>query len=162
MKRILIAGFLFSCLSLSACKTTNGVKKGEENVSTTSGSCREDSVQYFNDVVKNKVYFATDRDSLNDEALMIVKNQADWLKKYGYGATVEGHCDERGTREYNLALGERRANNVKRELGKNGVDCSTIRTVSYGKERPEVMGSNEEAYAMNRRAVTIPDSKIGE
>jgi len=159
MKRVLIAGFLISCMSLTACKTTNGIKKGETDLNgSTSSSYKENSTQYFNEVIKNKVYFATDRDSLTDEAIATLGSQAEWLKKYNRHATIEGHCDERGTREYNIALGERRANNVKRELVKNGVECGKIKTVSYGKERPEVEGSDENAWAMNRRGVTVVDS----
>jgi peptidoglycan-associated lipoprotein len=164
MKRVLLTGLLFSSLFLSACKTTNGIKRNcdDKNIDSTVGSYKEDSIQYFNDVIKNKVYFATDRDSLTEDAMMTVSSQAEWLKKHRHGATIEGHCDERGTREYNLALGERRANNVKRKLVEQGVSFNRIKTISYGKERPEVEGSNEEAYSMNRRAVTIPESEMSE
>jgi peptidoglycan-associated lipoprotein len=165
MKRVLIAGLLVSSVFFSACKTTNGIKRcgsKDDSMSSTVGSYKEDSIQYFNEVIKNKVYFATDRDELTEDAMMTVSSQAAWLQKHRHGATVEGHCDERGTREYNLALGERRANNVKRELVKHGISSNKVKTVSYGKERPEVEGSNDEAYAMNRRAVTIPESYMGE
>jgi peptidoglycan-associated lipoprotein len=153
MKRYLIAGLLASCLSLSACKTTGGMKhhgKGE------LGDMNENSVGYFCNVIKNKVYFSTNKDDLNSESVTTLDNQASWLNKNTrYKATIEGHCDERGTREYNLALGERRANMVKRELVKNGVNHTRLTTVSFGKERPEANGSTEEAWAMNRRAVTV-------
>ena len=163
MKRVLITGLLFSSLFLSACKTTNGIKRNcHEKKDSTIGSYKEDSIEYFNEVIKNKVYFATDRDELTEDALATTASQAAWLVKHRHNATIQGHCDERGTREYNLALGERRANNVKRKLVEHGVSHSKIKTVSYGKERPEVEGSTEEAYALNRRAVTIPETGINE
>ena len=89
------------------------------------------------------------------EAQQILARQADWLRRYpNVTVTIEGHCDERGTREYNLALGERRAQAVKNVLVAMGIPASRISTISYGKERPAVVGSSEEAYAQNRRAVT--------
>ena len=84
-----------------------------------------------------------------------IKRQAEWLRRYGNVAvTIEGHCDERGTREYNLALGERRAQAAKNVLVALGIPAARISTISYGKERPAVPGSADEAYAQNRRAVT--------
>jgi peptidoglycan-associated lipoprotein len=85
-----------------------------------------------------------------------LQTQAQWLARYPNArVTLEGHADERGTRDYNLALGERRANAAKNYLASLGVDASRIQTVSYGKERPQALGSNEEAWAQNRRAVTV-------
>jgi peptidoglycan-associated lipoprotein len=85
-----------------------------------------------------------------------LERQAAWLKKHGkLSITVEGHADERGTREYNLALGERRANSVKNYLTSLGVAAKRIETISYGKERPAVMGSNESSWSQNRRSVTV-------
>ena len=82
--------------------------------------------------------------------------QAAWLQKYpNVRVTVEGHCDERGTREYNLALGDRRANSAKNYLVARGVSASRITVISYGKERPAALGSDEASYAQNRRAVTV-------
>ena len=155
MKRIVITTLLISCLSLSACKTTNGVH-GKKDESGKMGNLKENSPEYFNSVVKNKIYFSTNKHDLTSEAVSTLSAQASWLNtNHRYKATIEGHCDERGTREFNLALGERRANMTKRELVKNGVECKRLKTISYGKERPEVDGSNEESWAMNRRAVTI-------
>ena len=154
MKRIVITTLLISCLSLSACKTTNGVH-GEKDDSGKIGNLKENSPEYFNSIVKNKIYFSTNKDDLTSEAISTLSAQASWLNaNHKYKATIEGHCDERGTREFNLALGERRANMTKRELVKNGVECKRLKTISYGKERPEVDGSNEAVWAMNRRAVT--------
>ena len=103
----------------------------------------------------DRVFFAFDRSDITPEAQEILARQADWLRRYpNVTVTIEGHCDERGTREYNLALGERRAQAVKNVLVASGIPASRITTISYGKERPAVVGSSEEAYAQNRRAVT--------
>jgi peptidoglycan-associated lipoprotein len=103
----------------------------------------------------DRVFFAFDRSDISPEAQQILERQADWLRRYpNVTVTIEGHCDERGTREYNLALGERRAQAVKNVLVAMGIPASRISTISYGKERPAVVGSSEEAYAQNRRAVT--------
>jgi len=103
----------------------------------------------------DRVFFAFDRSDITPEAQEILARQADWLRRYpNVTVTIEGHCDERGTREYNLALGERRAQAVKNVLAASGIPASRISTISYGKERPAVVGSSEEAYAQNRRGVT--------
>jgi len=103
----------------------------------------------------DRVFFAFDRSDITPEAQQILARQADWLRRYpNVTVTIEGHCDERGTREYNLALGERRAQAVKNVLGAMGIPAARVSTISYGKERPAVPGSSEEAYAQNRRAVT--------
>ncbi|MEJ0062147.1 MAG: peptidoglycan-associated lipoprotein Pal [Alphaproteobacteria bacterium] len=106
--------------------------------------------------VGDRVFFGTDKSDLTAEATATLDRQAAWLKKYpAKSVTVEGHADERGTREYNLALGERRASSVKNYLVAAGVDASHVTTISYGKERPAVVGSNEAAWAQNRRGVTV-------
>jgi peptidoglycan-associated lipoprotein len=103
----------------------------------------------------DRVFFAFDRADITPEARETLTRQADWLRRYpNVTVTIEGHCDERGTREYNLALGERRAQAAKNVLVASGIPASRISTISYGKERPAVVGSTEEAYAQNRRAVT--------
>ncbi|MGA7259787.1 MAG: peptidoglycan-associated lipoprotein Pal [Stellaceae bacterium] len=103
----------------------------------------------------DRVFFAFDRSDITPESQQILEGQAEWLRRYpNVTVTIEGHCDERGTREYNLALGERRAQAVKNVLVALGIPASRISTISYGKERPAVVGSTEEAYAQNRRAVT--------
>jgi len=106
--------------------------------------------------VGDRVFFAFDKSDLSTEAQATLDRQAAWLKKYSNAKiTVEGHADERGTREYNLALGERRATAAKNYLVAAGIAAARISTVSYGKERPAVVGSNEAAWAQNRRAVTV-------
>ncbi len=106
--------------------------------------------------VGDRVFFGYDQFNLMAPAREILERQAVWLKKYpAVTLTVEGHCDARGTREYNLALGERRAQSVKDYLISLGVDPSRIATISYGKERPEELGNNEAAWAQNRRGVSV-------
>lgn len=106
--------------------------------------------------IGDRVFFGYDRYDLTPEAQQILTAQAEWMKRYpNVRLSIEGHCDERGTREYNLALGERRANSVKSFMTGQGVDASRINTISYGKERPAVMGSTEDAYAQNRRGVSV-------
>ena len=106
--------------------------------------------------VGDRVFFAFDKYNLTPEARRTLERQAAWLQRFpSVTATIEGHCDERGTREYNLALGERRANAAKAYLVALGVDANRLSTISYGKERPEALGSNEAAWAQNRRAVTV-------
>lgn len=106
--------------------------------------------------VGDRVFFGFDSSVLSGEAQSTLERQAAWLKANdNLEITIEGHCDERGTREYNLALGERRANAVRQYLIRLGVDADRISTISYGKERPAVLGSTESAWAQNRRAVTV-------
>lgn len=105
--------------------------------------------------VGDRVFFETDSTDLTPSARTTLENQAAWLAQYtALGVTIEGHADERGTREYNLALGERRANSVKNYLVALGVAPSRITVLSYGKERPAVPGSNDMAWSQNRRGVT--------
>jgi peptidoglycan-associated lipoprotein len=107
-------------------------------------------------VSSDTVHFDTDQYDIDPTARTILDSQAQWLSKYpNVRITIEGHCDERGTREYNLALGDRRANAAKNYLAERGVDPSRINTISYGKERPIALGSDDASYAQNRRAVTV-------
>lgn len=106
--------------------------------------------------VGDRVFFDLDKYELKADAQGVLKKQAAWLGAYkSVKISVEGHCDERGTREYNIALGERRANSVKDYLVALGVSAARIQTVSYGKEKPVAMGHNEAAWAQNRRGVTV-------
>lgn len=106
--------------------------------------------------VGDRVFFDYDRHELTAEARGTVEKQAEWLKRYStLNVLVEGHCDERGTREYNLALGERRATAVRNYLIALGVDASRLQTISYGKERPAVLGSDDASWAQNRRGVLV-------
>jgi peptidoglycan-associated lipoprotein len=111
---------------------------------------------FVTSIRSDRVLFDTDRFNIDAEDQAILQSQSEWLARYPNARVViEGHCDERGTRDYNLALGERRANSAKNYLASLGVDASRIQTVSYGKERPQNAGSDASAWAQNRRAVTI-------
>lgn len=106
--------------------------------------------------VGDRVFFGYDQIDLSGEARSTLERQAAWLKQYpSVNITVEGHADERGTREYNLALGEKRANSTKSYLMSLGVDSTRINTISYGKERPAVPEASASAWSQNRRAVTV-------
>lgn len=122
---------------------------GAENVG--SGS-QEDLATNVGD----RVFFAYDSSSLTPEAISQLGLQAQWMRQYpSVNVTIEGHADERGTREYNIALGDRRANAVKNYLVSLGVGSNRVQTISYGKERPEILGDNAEGWAKNRRGVTV-------
>ncbi|MDX2049754.1 MAG: peptidoglycan-associated lipoprotein Pal [Rickettsiaceae bacterium] len=112
----------------------------------------------FEKNIGDRVYFALDKHQLSQEAIEQLDRQIAWLNagtRSKILILVEGHCDDRGTREYNLALGEKRAYAVKSYLIAQGVDASRIEITSYGKEKPAVLGDTEEAYRLNRRAVTV-------
>lgn len=112
-------------------------------------------IMEFEKEIGNRVFFSYDSSSLSHEAKETLTRQATWLKSYPtFNMAVEGHCDERGTKEYNIALGEKRADSMKHFLVNHGVDSNRIETVSYGKERPAVMGDSEAAWSQNRRGVT--------
>ena len=108
--------------------------------------------------VGDRVFFGYDSSDLDSDALELLQDQVAWLKQNkDVSVTIEGHCDERGTREYNLALGEKRAQAVKNYLIGLGINPDRVSTISYGKERPAVVGSNDGAWAQNRRSVTLVD-----
>ena len=161
-------------LALSACRNpdrfgggdagANGAAGGVgANGITTSGlgdPSNPASVAYFNQSVGDRVLFVVDQSTLTDEARATLTGQALWLKANAdYAIIVEGHADEQGTREYNIALGARRADAVKNYLIAQGVAGGRIQTVSYGKERPIAICSEEACYAQNRRAVTVLSMK---
>ena len=118
--------------------------------------CESREARDFMSNAEDRVFFAYDSSSLSNNAVEALQTQVKWLKKNDkVDVIVQGYCDERGTREYNLALGERRANAVKQYLISQGISANRISTISYGKERPAVLGSNEAAWAQNRRAITV-------
>ena len=129
----------------------------EGTITETSGSgivsgSQEDLIVNVGD----RVFFGYDSSDLDSDALELLQDQVAWLKQNSdVSITIEGHCDERGTREYNLALGEKRAQAVKNYLIGLGINPDRVSTISYGKERPAVVGSNDGAWAQNRRSVTI-------
>ena len=120
------------------------------------------SIAYFNQTVGDRVLFAVDQSTLTPEARAILTAQAQWLlQNPGYAAIIEGHADEQGTREYNLALGAKRAAAVQNFLISQGVPAGRLKTISYGKERPLEICSEEACYAKNRRAVTVLSAGAG-
>jgi peptidoglycan-associated lipoprotein len=148
-------------LGLAACSSSeqqpaaSGAPQTLGGPGTGSRTAVPGSQQDLEASAGDRVFFAFDRSDITPEARETLTRQADWLRRYpNVTVTIEGHCDERGTREYNLALGERRAQAAKNVLVALGIPASRISTISYGKERPAVVGSTEEAYAQNRRAVT--------
>jgi len=156
-----IVGLLGALLMFAACSSTppetpppgppGGPPSGAGSRNIVPGSQQDLEAS-----AGDRVFFAFDRADISPEARQILVRQADWLRRYpNVTVTIEGHCDERGTREYNLALGERRAQAAKNVLVASGIPASRISTISYGKERPAVVGSSEESYAQNRRAVTV-------
>lgn len=169
-KFLMVAGM---ALALSACSSTDDEMADVGQVQVGGGESMQAGAldasgmnsQYGpapgsqQDLVVNigdRVFFGYDRYDLTPEAQQILSAQAEWMKQFpNVRLSVEGHCDERGTREYNLALGERRANSVKNFMVARGVDASRLSVVSYGKERPAVVGDNAEAWAQNRRGVSV-------
>ena len=115
-----------------------------------------ETVAYFNQVVGDRVFFVTDSSEIDSAAQSTLMAQAEWFRANpGTTATIEGHADERGTREYNLALGARRANAARAFLISQGVEASRLETVSYGKERPVALCSDDSCWSQNRRAVSV-------
>ncbi len=137
--------------------TSGDSSVSEGSITETAGSgivsgSQEDLIVNVGD----RVFFGYDSSDLDSDALELLQDQVAWLKQNSsVSVTIEGHCDERGTREYNLALGEKRAQAVKNYLIGLGINPDRVSTISYGKERPAVVGSNDGAWAQNRRSVTI-------
>lgn len=166
MRTLIKAGLLTAALALSACTSADRFGNGNDvalspapGTGTTSPldpASDPNSPQYFSQTVGDRVLFLVDTSTLTDAGRATLNGQANWLQtNTDYLAVIEGHADEQGTREYNLALGARRANAVREYLVANGVPSSRIRTISYGKERPAAVCSDESCYSQNRRAVTI-------
>ena len=149
-KRLL--AIVLAGLVLTACATQKK-QTGQMQSDVYTGS---DTVEYLATGVKDRVFFATNKSTLTTASRDPLRNQAAWMrKKKDLTFTIEGHADERGTREYNLALGERRANAVKDYLMTYGINGSRLSVISYGKERPVNSGANPLAGAQNRRSVTV-------
>ena len=150
LKRFLIV--ILAGLALTAC-ASQGKKGAKLAGDVYTGS---ETVEYLATGVKDRVFFATNKSTLTTASRDTLRKQAAWMrKKSKLKFTIEGHADERGTREYNLALGERRANAVKDYLMTYGISGSRLNVISYGKERPVNSGSNPLAWSQNRRSVTV-------
>ena len=149
MRMIKAIAAVAALLMMAACSSSS-TEPPPASTTVTPGSIAD-----FRQNVGDRVYFDTDMSNIREDGRATLAKQAEWLKKYtNYPILVEGKCDERGTREYNLALGERRANAVRQYLVAQGVPADRIKTISYGKERPEVVGSDEGAWARNRVGIT--------
>lgn len=168
MNRYLTGAVLIAAMGLSAC--TNPDRFGGGGVdpnaglppasaldqSALGGANDPASPQYFSQTIGDRVLFQVDQFTLTSQGMATLDGQAQWLlTNADYLAVIEGHADEQGTREYNVALGGRRANSIRDYLISKGVPSSRLRTVSYGKERPVAVCSDESCYSQNRRAVTI-------
>ena len=144
---------IVACLALSACATQKKVDTGQMQGDVYTGT---DTVKYLASGVPDRVFFATNESVLTTKSRDTLRKQAAWMRKNSeLTFVIEGHADERGTREYNLALGERRANAAKDYLMTYGVAGNRLSVISYGKERPVDSGSNPLAWSKNRRSVTV-------
>ena len=147
---VLMAGLILTaCATTKKVTTTTGQIQGDVYTGTDTG-------EYLASGVPDRVFFATNESVLTTRSRETLRKQATWLRENsGINVVLEGHADERGTREYNLALGERRANAAKDYLMTYGVSASRISVISYGKERPVDSGSNPLSWSKNRRSVTV-------
>lgn len=146
------AAMLAACSSTPETAATAGGGEGGAG----GGAIRPGSQEDLRANVGDRVFFQTDRSTIAADQRPVLERQARWLAQFAQNqVTIEGHADERGTREYNLALAQRRANSARDVLVASGVAGSRIQVVSYGKDRPEALGSDETAWAQNRRAVTV-------
>jgi peptidoglycan-associated lipoprotein len=158
-----LVSLIAATILLAACETApnatgsaGGAGAGASAAAAPGGAVTPGSQQDLVVNVGDRVFFDFNKSDLKPEARRTLERQAAWLKQYAtVKVTIEGHCDERGTREYNLALGERRANAAKDYLVSLGIPAARLSTISYGKERPAVLGSNEAAWSQNRRGVTV-------
>ena len=147
-----LAAALIAGLAVSACAN----KPASDALATGPGAATPGSQQDFVVNVGDRVFFESDSSELTAQARATLEKQAQWLQSYRtYAFTIEGHADERGTREYNIALGARRAQTVRDYLAARGIEVHRMRTVSYGKERPVAVCNNISCWSQNRRAVTV-------
>lgn len=150
-----VLGALGACTNADRFGPGGGAGAGADGALSSAAS-DPTSPAFFSEVVGDRVLFAVDQSTLTPEGEALLASQAQWLTQNGeYTALVEGHADEQGTREYNLALGARRASTVQNFLISQGVAPGRLKTISYGKERPIEICSDEACYSQNRRAVTV-------
>ncbi|MDP2410787.1 MAG: peptidoglycan-associated lipoprotein Pal [Pseudolabrys sp.] len=155
MRGARVAVLLAAALAISACATQTPVG-GDGTQGSAAGAATPGSQQDFVVNVGDRVFFETDQTDLTPQAQAVLDKQAQWLTTYGqYTFTIEGHADERGTREYNIALGARRAQSVRDFLISRGIQANRMRTISYGKERPVAVCNDISCWSQNRRAVTV-------
>jgi peptidoglycan-associated lipoprotein len=151
-----LRGATFAAAVLASLAFAGCAKQADQ--SALAGAAVPGSQQDFVVNVGDRVFFQTDSSELTDQARATLDKQAQWLNNYNrYAFTIEGHADERGTREYNIALGARRAETVREYLASRGVTGQRMRTISYGKERPVAVCNDISCWSQNRRAVTVLD-----
>ena len=158
MKLFVKSTLMVAMLGLAACSQAGlgGNGASGQYGAGAGGNYDPASPEYFNQTIGDRVFFAVDQSNLSAEAIATLDQQANWLlSNPNYTAIIEGHADEQGTREYNLALGARRAASAQEYLISRGVAPNRLSTISYGKERPIEICSNEACYNRNRRAVTV-------
>jgi peptidoglycan-associated lipoprotein len=168
MRRLLTIALITGALALTACTRPDrfggtgtdpgatGPGAGAIDPSTLGGANDPRSPQYFSQTIGDRVFFLVDQSTLTPQAQSTLQAQAQWLlANSDYLALIEGHADEQGTSEYNVALGARRANAVREFLIAQGVPATRLRTISYGKERPVAVCADESCWSQNRRAVTV-------
>ncbi len=154
-RKTLPALVLLAMLSACSGQSTTAASTGTGNVANGSGGPAPGSEEDLVANVGDRVFFPFNTSSVTDDGRATLDKQASWLGRYPQDAVqVAGNCDERGTEEFNIALGERRANVARDYLVAHGVASSRITTISYGKDRPTALGSDEQAYAQNRNAIT--------
>jgi peptidoglycan-associated lipoprotein len=153
-----VRGVKFAALVLASLAIAGCAKNNADTAALAAGAATPGSQQDFVVNVGDRVFFDTDSSELSEQARATLDKQAQWLGMYNrYSFTIEGHADERGTREYNIALGARRAQTVREYLVSRGVSAQRMRTISYGKERPVAVCDDISCWSQNRRAVTVLD-----
>ncbi|MCG8563400.1 MAG: peptidoglycan-associated lipoprotein Pal [Hyphomicrobiales bacterium] len=157
-----LAGVIVMVAALAACSKKPQQQLAQGANAALAGPATPGTAREFAVNVGDRVYFTTDSSELTPQAQKTLSRQAQWLKRYQlYSITIEGHADERGTREYNIALGARRATAVKTFLAGLGVGAHRMRTISYGKERPVAVCDDISCWSQNRRAVTKLSGRAG-
>ena len=153
---IIFAAFITACTTTpkDTAKSTGSGSASSASESESTEAIAPGSQEDLIVNVGDRVFFNYNSAELDSDAQELLQDQVAWIKQHDVSITIEGHCDERGTREYNLALGEKRAQAVKNYLVLMGVSTSKVSTISFGKERPAVVGSNDGAWSQNRRSVT--------
>ena len=155
-RHIMRGARLIAVLSVALAMAACANKPENDAQASSAGQATPGSQQDFVVNVGDRVFFETDSTELTPQSRATLDKQAQWLTNYSqYAFTIEGHADERGTREYNIALGARRAQSVRTYLASRGVDASRMRTISYGKERPVAVCNDISCWSQNRRAVTV-------
>ena len=162
LTRLLVVSAMLVSVGACANQTPkpDDARLGPGGLGSSRGNAKPGTAQDFSQNVGDIVYFSTDATDLSPEAQQTLSSQARWLQQYSqYTITIEGHADERGTREYNIGLGAKRAKSVKAFLARNGISGARVRSISYGKERPVAVCNDISCWSQNRRAQTVLNSR---